>query len=124
MVDDTAIIIYKKTIGGFNQLKGGGNDTMKKITLVAITITFVIATLCGAAALKNWQCKKCFTVVQKDSMPNTTTCPSGGGHAWLGLGEVGNDSYQCKKCGVIVKSKNIPQGGMCPQGYAHTWSKL
>jgi hypothetical protein len=96
----------------------------KKSGLLAITIMFVIATVCGAVALQNWQCKKCFTIAQKDSMPNSIACPGGGGHAWLGLGEVGNDSYQCKKCGVIVKSKNLPQGGACPQGYGHSWSKL
>ena len=46
----------------------------------------------------NWyQCKKCETLVKKDSSPSSLACPKGSMHDWKKLGEVGDKDYLCKK---------------------------
>lgn len=74
--------------------------------------------------MNNYQCKKCSTLVQINSQPNSFNCPSGGHHQWNNLREVGDISYQCKKCGTLVKSKSQPPSFNCPSGSHHSWSKL
>ena len=44
-------------------------------------------------AIKNYFCKLCSTLVQKDSSPNTSGCPSGSHHNWRDLGEIGPEVY-------------------------------
>ena len=74
--------------------------------------------------MKNYQCKKCRTHLQKASRPSTSNCPSGGVHNWTDLGNVGSDNYQCKKCSLLVKSKSRPSTSNCTSGGVHNWSKL
>jgi DNA-directed RNA polymerase subunit RPC12/RpoP len=73
---------------------------------------------------KNYQCKKCSTVVKSERMPSALNCLKGGMHQWTDLGEVGADSYQCKKCGLVLKSKRQPSSLNCPSGGMHQWNKL
>ena len=74
--------------------------------------------------MKNYQCKKCGTHVQKESTPSSFNCPEGGSHQWTDLGEVGSTNYQCKKCGLLLQSKNTPSSFNCSEGGSHQWTKL
>ncbi len=74
--------------------------------------------------MKNYQCKKCATLIQGKSKPSNSGCPSGSFHQWADLGIIGNDNYQCKKCGTLVKSKGRPSNTGCPSGSFHQWTKL
>lgn len=74
--------------------------------------------------MKNFQCKKCTTLLTSESTPNSLHCPSGGLHNWSKLGDIGPNNYQCKKCATLVKSKSIPSSLNCPSGSMHSWSKL
>ena len=77
-------------------------------------------------AMKNYLCKKCGTLIQKDSSPSTSGCPKGGNHEWKDLGEIGDTNFQCKKCGTLVKTKSSssPSTSGCPSGGNHEWKKL
>ncbi len=75
--------------------------------------------------MKNYLCKKCGTLVQKSSVPNSSGCPEGSSHIWIDQGEVGNNNYQCKKCGTLIKSKTRPKNSSgCTKGASHIWLKL
>jgi DNA-directed RNA polymerase subunit RPC12/RpoP len=74
--------------------------------------------------MKNYQCKKCSTVIQGNSQPSSLNCPSGGTHSWTNLGDTGDKNYQCKKCGTLLHSSNQPSSLSCPSGGTHSWSKL
>lgn len=73
----------------------------------------------------NWfQCKKCGTLIKKDSSPSPNGCPKGSFHEWHKLAEVGNTNYQCKKCGATIQAKSNPSSNGCPNGSFHEWHKL
>jgi DNA-directed RNA polymerase subunit RPC12/RpoP len=74
--------------------------------------------------MKNYQCKKCRTLIKKDSSPATVNCPEGGFHQWTNLGDVGPNNYQCRKCSALVETKNTPSTVNCPDGGFHQWTKL
>lgn len=74
--------------------------------------------------MKNFQCKKCGTLVQSNSTPTSSGCPSGGFHSWVNLGETGSKNFQCKKCGTLVRSNNTPPSSGCPSENFHSWVKL
>lgn len=73
---------------------------------------------------KNYQCKRCGTLIQNERAPTTLNCPSGGFHQWTDLGETGLVNYQCSRCAVLVKAKKQPMTLNCPEGGFHKWSKL
>ncbi len=76
-------------------------------------------------SLKNYYCPKCGTHIESVNQPLMGTCPSGGGHHWHCLGEVGDRNYQCSKCGLVVKSKNTPYGNVpCKNGGGHNWKRI
>lgn len=74
--------------------------------------------------LKNFQCKKCETLLRSKCIPSVFNCPSGGHHTWTDLGEVGENAYQCKKCSTLVRSKSTPSSFNCPSDGMHDWHKL
>ncbi|MDR0605101.1 MAG: hypothetical protein LBG80_12435 [Bacteroidales bacterium] len=74
--------------------------------------------------MKNYQCKKCGTLLQNERTPSSLNCPSGGLHQWNDLGEIGTDAYQCRKCALLVKSKRRPSSFNCTSGGLHQWNKL
>ncbi len=74
--------------------------------------------------MRNYQCKKCATLVQSNTQPASANCPSGSFHQWQNLGETGERNYQRKKCATVLKSKNQPASAGCPSGSFHQWSKL
>ncbi len=74
--------------------------------------------------MKNYQCKKCGTLISNESVPSGTGCPGGGSHQWNNLGESGDIRYQCQKCGTLVYNKSIPSSLGCPSGGSHHWNKL
>lgn len=74
--------------------------------------------------MKNYQCKKCGTLISNQSYPSSFNCPNGGNHQWTDLGESGNTRYQCGKCGVLIYSKSYPHSFNCPNGGNHQWNKL
>lgn len=74
--------------------------------------------------MKNYQCKRCNTVIQSTSYPNSTGCPAGTSHNWVSLGETGTKTYQCKRCGIVLLSKDMPYGYACQNGSSHSWNKL
>jgi DNA-directed RNA polymerase subunit RPC12/RpoP len=74
--------------------------------------------------MKNYQCKKCRTLVQSERTPSSLNCPSGGTHHWTDLGKTGKTNYQCKKCGTLVQSERTPSSLNCPSGGTHHWTKL
>ena len=74
--------------------------------------------------MKNYQCKKCATLLQSGKQPNNAGCPSGSFHQWSNLGDVGSTNYQCKKCAVLVQVNRQPSGAGCPEGSFHQWSRL
>ncbi len=99
---------------------------MKKrllITLVVVT-SFLVSYTVIAGNTSWYVCGKCATSIQKDSMPNMTKCPSGGGHAWSKICPTGNNNYQCNKCSVQVTCQSSPNTTKCPSGGTHTWHKL
>jgi len=75
-------------------------------------------------ALNWYQCKKCETLIKKDSTPNYSGCPKGSNHDWNKLGEIGDTNYQCKKCGITIQAKANPSYSGCPKGSNHDWKKL
>jgi len=75
-------------------------------------------------ATKNYQCKHCATLVQKDSTPTASGCPSAAFHRWRDLGEVGPTAYLCKHCGAKVNAKSTPNTSDCPSSTFHSWTKL
>ena len=58
--------------------------------------------------MKNYQCKKCGTLLQGNSQPSASGCPAGSFHQWTDLGQTGDKNYQCKKCGTLVHAGNQP----------------
>jgi DNA-directed RNA polymerase subunit RPC12/RpoP len=74
--------------------------------------------------MKNYQCKNCKVLVQGNSTPTTLGCPSGKGHSWTNLGDVGEKNYQCKNCGTLVHTNSSPTTLGCPSGKGHSWTKL
>lgn len=74
--------------------------------------------------MRNYQCKKCRTLIEANSRPSSLNCPAGSLHEWQDLGETGQYNYQCKKCAAVVKSKNTPSSLGCPAGSLHQWTKL
>ncbi len=74
--------------------------------------------------MKNYQCKKCATLIQNTKQPSSSGCPEGGFHQWTNLGDVGSVNYQCKKCATLVQSNRQPSSSGCPSGGFHQWTKL
>jgi len=74
--------------------------------------------------MKNYQCKKCGTLIQANSCPSISGCPAGSTHSWVILGDVGSKNFQCKKCGTLVKADSCPSISGCPKGSTHSWTKL
>jgi len=74
--------------------------------------------------MRNYQCQKCSTLLQSNTKPSSSHCPSGNNHLWIDLGECGDKNYQCRKCGTLVKSKSNPSSSHCPLGNNHAWTKL
>ena len=98
---------------------------IRNLLILGIGVFFSASILFAAVnTMYNWECTKCFTVVQKDGSPNTGSCPAKGGHSWSKLGKVGNNQYQCRKCGMSVASDMTPNYLKCPNGGTHSWSKL
>ena len=75
-------------------------------------------------ALYWYQCKKCETLIKKDSSPSSIGCPKGSLHDWKKLAEVGDINYQCKKCGATIQAKANPSSIGCPNASLHDWKKL
>lgn len=74
--------------------------------------------------MRNYQCKKCGTLINSKSSPRTMGCPAGGYHQWTDLGECGDTPYQCRKCGLLINSESSPRTMGCPDGGYHQWNKL
>ena len=74
--------------------------------------------------MKNYQCRKCSTLVQMSTTPSSLKCPAGSSHSWHNVGEVGDKNYQCKKCATLVKTNSTPSSLYCPAGSTHSWHKL
>jgi predicted nucleic acid-binding Zn-ribbon protein len=74
--------------------------------------------------MKNFQCKKCGTLVQLGNQPNSSGCPEGSLHQWQNLGDTGEKTYQCRKCGTVVHSGGQPNSSGCPKGSLHQWTKM
>jgi len=74
--------------------------------------------------MKNYQCKKCGTVIKSNNLPSVIGCPEGSTHQWINLGNVGDKNYQCRKCGTVVQSSSQPSLLGCPDSTAHQWIKL
>lgn len=74
--------------------------------------------------MKNYRCKKCEKLVQSERSPEASGCLKGSLHAWVDMGEIGNDTYQCKKCGLVLKNKKMPPMPGCNGGSFHQWAKL
>ena len=75
-------------------------------------------------ALYWFQCKKCETLIKKDSSPSSSSCPKGSFHEWHKLAEVGDTNFQCKKCAATIQAKSSPSSSGCPRGSFHDWKKL
>lgn len=74
--------------------------------------------------MKNYFCKHCSTLVQKDSTPTTSGCPGSTFHSWTNLGDVGLITYLCKNCGTKVMAKSQPTTSGCSKSTFHSWTKL
>jgi len=74
--------------------------------------------------MRNYQCKKCGTLITNNTHPFSQGCPNGGNHQWTDLGESGDTRYQCKKCGILISSKSYPFSQGCPNGGNHQWNRL
>lgn len=74
--------------------------------------------------MRNYQCRKCGTLLVANSSPSNLGCPKGSSHHWTNLGETGDKNYQCKKCGTLIKARVSPTNLGCPQGASHQWIKL
>lgn len=74
--------------------------------------------------MKNYQCKKCGTLIQSEKTPSSFNCLRGGMHQWQDLGELGPVTYQCKKCGITINNKKTPSSFGCTAGGMHQWNKL
>ena len=74
--------------------------------------------------MKNYQCRKCGTLINSESYPKSYGCPSGGTHSWNDLGESGDIPYQCRKCGMLIYAKSYPKSYDCLSGGTHSWNKL
>lgn len=74
--------------------------------------------------MRNYQCKRCQTIVQSERMPLMNKCLDGTVHIWTDLGEVGPDNYRCTRCGLLLRSAKMPSYVTCPGGSLHTWQKL
>jgi rubredoxin len=74
--------------------------------------------------MKNYQCKKCGTLLQANSPPSSSGCPKSSLHQWTNLGDTGDKNYQCKKCGTLLQANSPPPSSGCPQASLHQWIKL
>lgn len=74
--------------------------------------------------MRNFQCKKCSTLIQSNSNPSNSNCSAGSFHQWQNLGETGDKTFQCKKCATLLKSKNPPSNAGCTSASFHQWNKL
>lgn len=74
--------------------------------------------------LRWYLCKKCSTLLKKDSSPSHSSCPAGNYHEWNNLGNIGDKNYQCKKCSILVQTDSSPNHSNCPEGNYHDWKKL
>ena len=86
-------------------------------------LTFSLLMAMGGS-LRNYQCKKCGTLVRATSTPSSLNCMSGGSHSWQNLGDFGEENYCCKKCGTWVMSRTTPSSLGCPAGSSHSWNHL
>ena len=91
--------------------------------IVLSLVVGLIATVAGSN-LRNYQCKKCGTLVRSTSTPSSLNCLAKGSHSWQNLGEMGNENYCCKKCGTWVMSRSRPSSLGCPTGSSHSWNHL
>ena len=90
-----------------------------------IVFYLVLGLMAGAGGgLRNYQCKKCGTLVKSTSTPSSLNCPARGSHSWQNLGEMGSENYCCKKCGTWVMSRNSANSLVCPAGYSHSLNHL
>ena len=87
------------------------------IKIIAYCLTFSLLFSIGGA-LRNYQCKKCGTLVRAGSTPSSLNCPARGSHSWQNLGEVGEENYCCKK------NRRNPSSLGCPAGNSHSWNHL
>ena len=72
-----------------------------------------------------WLCSKCSTLLQNNSQPNSSNCPSGSSHNWSRLGNSGGKyNWQCKKCSTLVQTDSQPNSSNCPLGASHSWTRL
>ena len=77
--------------------------------------------------MRNYQCRKCGTLVAKDGHPNSEGCPTDNWHSWCELGDVGQNTFQCRICGTVINSKYTPPNsgdGFNFCGNAHSWVQL
>jgi len=73
----------------------------------------------------NYYCRKCNTVVKKDTSPAPNTCPGGGNHTWSQTGTAGSKPYQCKYCGTVIYCQSTPPPNSCYlNGKNHYWLGL
>lgn len=76
--------------------------------------------------MKNFQCKKCYTIIQQEKSPESGSCKeSMFGHIWENLSNVGEMNYECSKCSIIVKSDKQPESAHCKESWiGHSWEKM
>ena len=90
---------------------------------VVYYLAFSLLMVMGGG-LRNYQCKKCGTLVKSTSTPSSLNCPARGSHSWQNLGEMGSENYCCKKCGTWVMNRSTPSSLGCPAGASHSWNHL
>ena len=96
---------------------------MKRSVLLLMLVSIACFSF-TSSGIRNYQCRKCGTLVWQDRTPSYSGCPAGGSHSWVSLGNVGSNAYQCKKCGTLVYSERTPSYTGCPAGSSHSWRKL
>lgn len=92
------------------------------IILIACATSLALSAALGT--VRNWNCKKCGTVIQAADKPSSMGCPAGSFHTWYDLGETGQTTYQCQNCAIQVKSSRQPASIGCPEADFHRWRKL
>ena len=123
---------YQKMTGAFN-IKNAFVRAWHVGTPLGTMIAYTLSNPAGACRflrkqrnkqMKNYQCRKCGLVVQKESTPGQQGCQNAPYHSWVTLGDVGPVTYQCRKCGITVESKGQPGTQGCQSASYHSWAKL
>ena len=75
--------------------------------------------------MRNYECGKCFEIVQSTSVPESDGChhQMGNSHEWHDLGEAGPEIYECGQCREKVRSDEKPNAGTCREGGPHAWEE-